>query len=133
MTTTNPVLELHQRVLADLDRREAAIVEQEAEARKVLEQALARCAAERTSIDQDKAVLVQAAKLYRRLSETDGGAFPEASAAQPAPVPPQGDVSVLRDLRNQLWAEHESQSDAVPQRAAWAAMEPVEGATAPLR
>ena len=56
LSQSHSTLELHQRVLADLDQREAAVVEKEAEARRVLEQALAHCAAERTSIEQDRAV-----------------------------------------------------------------------------
>ncbi len=68
MDRLDAVLELHERVLADLARRGAAIQERENEARRALEQALAQCAAERASITQDKLVLVQAAELYRRFA-----------------------------------------------------------------
>ena len=132
MNLSNPALELHERVLADLDRRGAAVVEQEAEARRVLEQALARCAAARTNIDQDRAVLEQAGKLYRQFIETNPGSVPEANAAPPAPVP-EG-RSVLSDLRRQLWHEYEGQSDDVSaQRTSWKALAPVEGASSPLQ
>jgi hypothetical protein len=70
------MLALHERLLSDLDRRDASIGEQENEARRALEQALARCASERSAIAQEKAVLVQAQQLYRRFLGT-----PPATAA----------------------------------------------------
>ena len=142
LSQSHSTLELHQRVLADLDQREAAVVEKEAEARRVLEQALAHCAAERTSIEQDRAVLEQAEKLYRRFIDTDGGGVPADNMAQPEPAPQQepcvmdapasppppadGGACVtepsVMDLRRQLWKEN--QMDGVTQREAWAADQP---------
>jgi hypothetical protein len=142
LSQSHSTLELHQRVLADLDQREAAVMEQEAEARRVLEQALAHCAAERTSIEQDRAVLEQAAKLYRRFIDTGGGKVPEDNVAQPEPAPEQepcvmdepaspppaadggacvAEPSVM-ELRRQLWKEN--QMDGIAQREAWAADQP---------
>ena len=69
MSQLDAVLELHERVLAELERRGAAVQERENEARRALEQILAQCAAERTSIAQEKSVLTQAAELYRRFAD----------------------------------------------------------------
>jgi hypothetical protein len=77
------VLELHSRVLVDLERRGAAIQERENEARRVLEEILAECAAERTSIAQEKSLLAQAAELYRRFT---GASNAPASTNHPQPV-----------------------------------------------
>jgi hypothetical protein len=77
------VLELHTRVLADLERRGAAIEERENEARRALEQALVQCAAERASITQEKSVLAQAAELYRRFA---GASNTFASTSDPQPA-----------------------------------------------
>jgi len=68
LSQLDAVLELHKRVLADLERRGVAIQERENEARYALEQVLAQCAAERTSIAQEKSVLAQAAELYHRFA-----------------------------------------------------------------
>jgi len=62
----NPTFELHQRVLGELDRRDGLVREKEGEARRLLEQALAQCAAERAAIAQERAVLAHAEQLYRR-------------------------------------------------------------------
>lgn len=70
MSELDAVLELHERVLADLERRGVAIQERENEARRTLEQVLSQCAVERTSIAQEKSVLAQAAELYRRFVGT---------------------------------------------------------------
>jgi hypothetical protein len=147
LSQSHSTLELHKRILVDLDQRAAAVEKQVAEARRVLEQALAHCAAERTSIEQDRAVMVQAEKLYRRfLDETDGGGAPEDNAAtaqadlapqqgepcveEPAPEPcvgePAPEPSLVMDLRRQLWQEH--QTDGVTQRAARAVGPPPPGA-----
>ena len=149
LSPSHSTLELHKRVLVDLDQREAAVEKQVAEARRVLEQALAHCAAERTNIEQDRAVMVQAEKLYRRfLDETDGGGAPEDNAAtaqadlapqqgepcveEPARGPcveepaPEPSPSLVMDLRRRLWEEH--QTDGVTQRAAWAVGPPPPGA-----
>jgi len=72
LSQLDAVLELHERVLADLERRGVAIQERENEARRALEQILAQCAVERTSIAQEKSVLAQAAELYRRFADTSG-------------------------------------------------------------
>ena len=83
MDQLDAVLELHERVLADLAQRGAAIQERENEARRALEQTLAQCAAERASITQEKSVLVQAAELYRRFA---GASNLLASTNNPEPV-----------------------------------------------
>lgn len=183
MAQSNPTLELHERVLADLDRRDSVIMAQEAEARRVLEQALACCAADRERIEQERVVLLQAGKLYRRFMETsrvvlEADAAPpapalterpvhqevdaappapepakrlvdqEANAAPSAPVPTerpvhqevdaappapeQREMTVLRELRRQLWGEHERQSNGVKQSGKWTALEPVDGASIPI-
>jgi hypothetical protein len=145
LSQSDSTLELHKRVLVDLDQREAAVMKQVAEARRVLEQALAHCAVERTNIEQERAVLVQAEKLYRRFLEADGGGVPEdnAAAAQPELPQQQGELCVeapapepcvkepapepsVMDLRRQLWQEN--QTDGVTQRAAWAVGPPPPGA-----
>jgi hypothetical protein len=123
------MLELNERVLTELDRRDAAVGERENEARLALEQALARCASERAAIAQEKTVLVQAQQLYLRFLEAPGASTADAvqpgkfervdsgidaasSDAQPAPVPtavpssgfdpgPEFD-SRIRDLRSGL-------------------------------
>jgi hypothetical protein len=64
LTQSNPAFDLHQRVLTDLQRRDTAVREQESEARRLLEQALAQCAAERAAIANERAVLAQAEQLY---------------------------------------------------------------------
>lgn len=83
MSQLDAVLELHARVLRDLERRGAAIQERENEVRLSLEQILAQCAAERTSIAQEKSVLAQAAELYRRFT---GASNAPASANNLQPV-----------------------------------------------
>jgi hypothetical protein len=60
---------LHDRLLADLDYRDAAIDERENAARREFDQALARCASQRETIMQEKTVLEQARKLYSRFTE----------------------------------------------------------------
>jgi hypothetical protein len=129
---SHSTLELHQRVLADLDQREAAVLEQEAEARRMLEQALANCAAKHTSIEQERVVLVQAEKLYRRFIETSEGGVPRDNASQPEPA--QGEQSVMdeparplrepsvMELRRQLWKDN--QMDDITQRQAWVSGQP---------
>ena len=72
MGQLDAVLELHERLLAELERRGVAIQERENEARHALEQILAQCAAERTSIAQEKSVLAQAGELYRRFADVGG-------------------------------------------------------------
>lgn len=62
----NATLELHQRVLADLDRRDLAVGDKEGEARRLFEQVLAQCSAERTAIAGERNVLMQAEELYVR-------------------------------------------------------------------
>jgi hypothetical protein len=133
LSQSHSIFELHERVLADLEQRKAAVLEQEAEARRVLEQTLAHCAAKCTSIEQDRAVLVQAENLYRRFIDTDGD-VPEGDAAQPEPAPQREPLVMeeqrpepsVMELRRQLWNEH--QIDGISQREAWAAQEPLPNA-----
>src|SRR5258708_7272511 len=71
LSQINPALELHKRIMADLDRRDAAVVKQEADARRALEQAIADCAAQRARTDQERILLTQAGQLYQRFSEEE--------------------------------------------------------------
>jgi hypothetical protein len=80
----NSMLQFHERVLAELDRRETAVEEQETEARRLLEEALARCASERALIAQERTVLEQAEQVYRRFLQTNVVAQTTA-----APEPPR--------------------------------------------
>ena len=130
LTQLDPALDLHDRILSDLDRRDAAIAEQEAEARRVLEQALAQCSAERASIDQDRVLLTQVKQLYCRFVQTNGAGISEDDEAPQKLVPeapPSTTVpetrarveslmlvdssvksriaTTMRDLRSQLIAE----------------------------
>jgi hypothetical protein len=73
----NAVAELHERIFSDLEQRGAKIEERENEARRMLEQILTQCAADRASIAQEKMVLSQAQELYVRFL---GGGNPAASA-----------------------------------------------------
>jgi small-conductance mechanosensitive channel len=74
-------------MLEDLDRRNADVAAQEEQARKVLEEALAQCAAVRASIDEQRGLLTQVGQLYQQFLETHADAVPEISAIAPAPVP----------------------------------------------
>jgi hypothetical protein len=123
LSQSHSTLELHQRVLADLDQREAVVVEQEAKARRVLEQALAHCAAERTSIEQDRAVLEQAEKLYRRFIDTDGPRVPEDNMAQPEP-PPRELLSVMEEPASPPQESSAMKEPASPEREPSVMMEP---------
>ena len=132
LTQFDTTLDLHERLLTDLVRRDAAVAEQEAEARRALEQALAHCAAEHASIDQDRVLLMQVGQLYRRFIEANGGKVPEPDAvspkltAQASPSKPEQDAgprvdrptlvdssiesqiaTTIRGLRSQLIAEQE--------------------------
>jgi hypothetical protein len=62
----NPTLELHQRILADLDHRDLGVGEKESEARRLFEQVIAQCSAERAAIASERKVLTQAEELYIR-------------------------------------------------------------------
>jgi hypothetical protein len=103
LSQLDAVLELHGRVLADLERRGTAIQERENEARRVLEQVLAQCAAERAAITHEKLVLAQAAELYSRFA---GASNALASIDNPQPVaetvvatsPRETDPLVGRDI-----------------------------------
>ena len=77
MIQLNAVVELHERIFSDLEQRGAKIEERENEARRMLEQILTQCAADRASITQEQMVLSQAQKLYVRFL---GGNDPTASA-----------------------------------------------------
>lgn len=59
-------LELHQRVLADLDNRELNVGVKESEARRLFEQVIEQCSAERAAIASEREVLMQAEELYVR-------------------------------------------------------------------
>jgi hypothetical protein len=72
----NAVAELHERIFSDLEQRGAKIEERENEARRMLEQILTQCAADRASITQEQTVLSQAQALYVRFL---GGGDPAAS------------------------------------------------------
>ena len=80
------MLQLHERVVAELDRRLTAVEEQEAEARQLLEEALARCASERAVIAQERTVLEQAEQVYRRFLQTSVVAQTEVAAEPPREV-----------------------------------------------
>ena len=92
MTQSNPTLELHGRVLIDLDRRDSTVREKEREARRLLEQALAQCGAERAAIANERAVLSHAEQLYRRFL----GVSTAVVADQPPPEPAVADVEQLK-------------------------------------
>jgi hypothetical protein len=80
----NSMLELHERVLGDLERRDSSVTEQENEARRALEKTLAQCAADRASIVQERTVLLQAQQLYHRFLGSGSGPT-TASITQQAP------------------------------------------------
>ncbi len=61
----SPTLDLHRRILSELELREAATKEQETEARRALDNALQSIAAERRAIKQCRDLLTQAATLYK--------------------------------------------------------------------
>jgi hypothetical protein len=61
----NPTLDLHRRILSELEIRETATEEQETEARRALDNALQSIAAERRAIKQCRDLLTQAATLYK--------------------------------------------------------------------
>ena len=86
MIQLSQTLEFHERVLNDLEQRDAAVREKEGEARRLLEQALAQCAAERAAIARERIVLEQAEQLYRRFLGTCDVVLPPVDAAQ---VPPE--------------------------------------------
>jgi hypothetical protein len=73
----NAIVELHERIFTDLEQRGSTIQEHENEARRALEQILARCAADRATIEQEKTLLSQAQELYVRFL---GGGNAAASA-----------------------------------------------------
>lgn len=87
MNQADSTLDLHRRILEDLDRRDADVAVQEDQARKVLEDALAQCAAARASIDRERGLLTQVGQLYQQFLETHADVVPEISAPAPAPVP----------------------------------------------
>jgi hypothetical protein len=80
------MLQFHERVLAELDRRLTAVEEQEAEARRLLEEALARCGSERALIAQERTVLEQAEQVYRKFLQTSVVAQTEVAPEQPRQV-----------------------------------------------
>lgn len=116
MSPLDAVLELHERVLADLERRGAAIQERENEARQALEQILAQCAAQRTSIAQEKSVLAQAAGLYRRFAGVSKTPAPTSKlqAAETLVTASVGDVDqVDPDIVAPMPAEQEQRAEAL--------------------
>jgi hypothetical protein len=80
------VLDLHRRILSDLDLRETATTEKEAAARKAFEEALHNIAAERQAINQYRNVLAEAQHLYQNFAGTsqDGTS---GTASGPSEVP----------------------------------------------
>ena len=80
------VLELNERMLDDLKHRELAVQEKEDEARRALDQVLARCVSEHAAIAQEKVVLAQAEELYRRFL---GGRTQESVAVDPQSPEPE--------------------------------------------
>ena len=82
----NAVVELHERILNDLEQRAAKIEERENEARRALEQILAQCAANRASIAQEKMILSQAQGLYVRFLG-GGDPAPPTIVQQPSAAP----------------------------------------------
>ena len=85
MIQLSKTLELHERVLSGLERRDAAVREKEGEARRLLEQALAQCTAERAAIAQERAVLTQAEQLYRRFLGACDVLIPATDTGQTSP------------------------------------------------
>ena len=92
-----PALALHEQILGDLRQREQALPEREAEARKALEDALARFADERASIGRDRNLLAEAEQLYRRFSNRGPGDGPRLDAPPPAPAPREQTLTLARD------------------------------------
>jgi hypothetical protein len=89
----SPTLDLHSRILSELELREAASKEQETEARRALDNALQSIAAERRAIKQCRDLLTQAATLYKSFvgndrvtTQTDVPQPTEAPAAAAAPA-----------------------------------------------
>ncbi len=64
-------LELHRRILSELDLRDGAITEKEVAARKAFEEAQRNIAAERQAIKQHRELLAQAESLYQSFAGTD--------------------------------------------------------------
>jgi hypothetical protein len=79
-------LELHRRILSDLDLREDAATEKEAAARKALEEALQDIAADRQAIKQYRELLAQAEKLYQTFVGANRSGD-SAALRQPAEAP----------------------------------------------
>lgn len=66
MDVLNQALELHRQLRTDFQRREALIAAREAEARRVLEEILQKCAADRAAIQQETDLLNSVEVVYRR-------------------------------------------------------------------
>jgi hypothetical protein len=75
-------LELHRRILSDLELREYAAAEKEAVARKAFEEALQNIVAERQAIKQYRELLAQAENLYQSFVGVDQNV---SSAIHPQP------------------------------------------------
>jgi outer membrane biosynthesis protein TonB len=82
----SPTLDLHRRILSELELREAATREQETEARRALDSALQNIAAERRAIKQCRDLLTQAATLYKSFVGSDR-ATTKTDVPQPIEAP----------------------------------------------
>lgn len=82
----SPTLDLHRRILSELELREAATREQETEARRALDSALQSIAAERRAIKQCRDLLTQAATLYKSFVGSDR-ATTKTDVPQPIEAP----------------------------------------------
>ncbi len=82
----SPTLDLHRRILSELELREAATKDQETEARTALEIALQSIAAERRAIKQCRDLLTQAATLYESFVGKDRVAT-QSDVPQPTESP----------------------------------------------
>lgn len=84
MDLLNQTLELHQQLRIDFQRREAVIADQEAEARRILEEVLHKCEADRTAIQQERELLDGVEVVYRRFLDRQVRQSGEADHSAPA-------------------------------------------------
>jgi hypothetical protein len=90
----SPTLDLHRRILSELELREAATREQETEARRALDNALQGIAAERRAIKQCRDLLTQAATLYKSFVGKDR-VTTQSDVPQPTDAPVTAAASAL--------------------------------------
>ena len=82
-------LDLHRRIIGELNLRESVIKEQEGAARRALEDALQNIAAEKHAIKQCRELLSQAEMLYQSFAgESRFGPRPDIPQPAVAPIPP---------------------------------------------